>query len=403
MRVFDALGRQLHSLANVADGDQLYVVPAGDVYVWPGGYVGRRLALPYARLPDGTPIALETVSLVPRAFFLPRFITDDEADAIKAAASDRLITSMGLDAGRSKVVAERTSRQAWLDCDKFPFVCELDQRIASTIRIPLRHVQRHSDSLQVVYYEKAQHYHAHHDWFDPTQHPDTPGFKEGYNRMLTLLFYLNDVPAGGGETVFPMSQQGTDPFRKGETIDFAECKRGLAVKPRRGAAILWYNMKAPGVGHEAVVDEYSLHGGCDPVEGEKWASNKWVYNHQWSAREHTETYYDPVPPLAVRPVVSGIDDDSMRIGGAERVRARDASIEKQIEFVNRAAAAVKVLWLNPSTAEQMLILDNLAPANSRPLNSFVGHTFVVRDMATDAELERHTVVDERFQYEIRGG
>ena len=32
--------------------------------------------------------------------------------------------------------------------------------------------------------------------------PDYPGFREGYNRMITLFIYLNNVTEGG-TTVFP--------------------------------------------------------------------------------------------------------------------------------------------------------------------------------------------------------
>lgn len=48
----------------------------------------------------------------------------------------------------------------------------------------------------MIRYTPQQHYHSHHDFFDPTQNPSTPGLREGYNRMITLLWYLNDVEEG---------------------------------------------------------------------------------------------------------------------------------------------------------------------------------------------------------------
>jgi hypothetical protein len=49
----------------------LYAVAPGDHFVWPGDYIGRRIALPYATV-DGAPIELITLSLSPRVFFIPK-------------------------------------------------------------------------------------------------------------------------------------------------------------------------------------------------------------------------------------------------------------------------------------------------------------------------------------------
>ena len=136
--------------------------------------------------------------------------------------------------------------------------------------------------MQVLRYEPGEHYHAHTDWFDQTQAPDSPGLKEGMNRFVTILYYLTDVPEGG-ETVFPRA----GPTGYGPTApigDFADCSRGLKVQPRKGSAIMWYNLHAEGNNHEAIPDHMSLHGACDVVQGDKWAANKWIYNSNWASR-----------------------------------------------------------------------------------------------------------------------
>lgn len=50
-------------------------------------------------------------------------------------------------------------------------------------------------------------------------------------RILTLFIYLNDVPAGG-ETFFPLSPKGGD--------------RNVTVKPKRGMALLFPNVRDNG-------------------------------------------------------------------------------------------------------------------------------------------------------------
>ena len=51
----------------------------------------------------------------------------------------------------------------------------------------------------------------------------------------------------------------------------------LIIKPRKGTAIMWYNhfmdKKSGWLGE---MDEYSLHGGCDILKGEKWIANNWI-------------------------------------------------------------------------------------------------------------------------------
>jgi len=47
----------------------------------------------------------------------------------------------------------------------------------------------------------------------------------------------------------------------------------LQVKPVRGTALLFYNLRPDGAG-----DPFTEHAGCPPKDGEKWAANKWVWN-----------------------------------------------------------------------------------------------------------------------------
>ena len=54
-------------------------------------------------------------------------------------------------------------------------------------------------------------------------------------------------------------------------------KANLIVKPKKGTAILWYNhLIDQDTGLLGPGDEFSLHGGCDVLEGEKWIANTWI-------------------------------------------------------------------------------------------------------------------------------
>ncbi len=69
------------------------------------------------------------------------------------------------------------------------------------------------------------------------------------DRLATSMVYLTDVAAGGA-TAYPML--------------------GLAVFPRRGDMVFWYNNDRNGR-----LDRYTFHGGCPVLVGSKWITNKW--------------------------------------------------------------------------------------------------------------------------------
>ena len=76
--------------------------------------------------------------------------------------------------------------------------------------------------------------------------------------IATLMAWLNDVGAGGGTAYhFP--------------------NREMLVKPEKGAAAFWMNLKSDGR-----LERQSMHGGCPVLMGSKWILNKWMYQFdQW--------------------------------------------------------------------------------------------------------------------------
>ena len=199
---------------------------------------------------------------------------------------------------------------------------DVKHRAFSLLRIP--YDERMADGIQILRYELKQAYIAHHDSFPIGQSSDFNWDPQqgGGNRLATVLLYLSDEKGvKGGQTVFPHAQPinrssaGLDSvtqhrpdsesdgqtsqqsgaqsieqwisgseaesaglFKAGEAswqVDLVkQCfSQGLAVKPKRGDAIMFYSQKPDGS-----LDDSSLHGGCPVLSGTKWAANVWVWN-----------------------------------------------------------------------------------------------------------------------------
>ncbi|KAH8038147.1 hypothetical protein HPB51_023954 [Rhipicephalus microplus] len=85
------------------------------------------------------------------------------------------------------------------------------------------------------------------------------------NRVATMLLYLTDVALGGATA-------------------FTHLK--LAVKPRRGSALFWYDL-APYSGNDGPIhfsfwhqrktlEVLTNHVGCPVLWGTKWIATKWI-------------------------------------------------------------------------------------------------------------------------------
>ena len=118
----------------------------------------------------------------------------------------------------------------------------------------------------------------------------------GVNRFATVFMYLTDVEEGG-ETVFTHAARDADEdvpsradvhadlVRRNITglfppppdnweVDFiATCRTRLAVRPKRGTAVLFYTQAPSGA-----IDGAQMHGGCPVISGVKWAANLWLWN-----------------------------------------------------------------------------------------------------------------------------
>ncbi|KAK8966660.1 hypothetical protein KSP40_PGU010303 [Platanthera guangdongensis] len=209
------------------------------------------------------PSRAKQISSKPRAFVYEGFLTDEECDHLIFLAKSELQRSAVADnlSGKSKLSDVRTSSGMFIKKGTDHIVSGIEDKLAAWTLLP----KENGEDIQVLRYEHGQKYDAHYDFFT-----DKVNIARGGHRIATVLMYLSDVKKGG-ETVFPKAEESQ---RKSHAKDdVSECaRRGIAVKPRRGDALLFFSLHP-----NATPDHSSLHGGCPVLEGEKWSATKWIH------------------------------------------------------------------------------------------------------------------------------
>ncbi|KAL9692258.1 hypothetical protein quinque_015777 [Culex quinquefasciatus] len=208
----------------------------------------------YCRYHTGTssflrlaPLKEEVLNLDPLITVYHDAVSNREISQLIELAKPRISRATVRDDGEPQVSNARTSQNAWLDAGDDRVVTTLDRRVGDMTG-GLR--QQSYEMLQVNNYGVGGHYVAHHDW--AMEAVPYAGLGVG-NRIATVMFYLSDVEVGGA-TVFP--------------------QLGLAVFPRKGSAILWYNLYRNGKG-----DRRTLHAACPVLSGSKWVANQWIHEY----------------------------------------------------------------------------------------------------------------------------
>ncbi|KAL3643935.1 putative prolyl 4-hydroxylase 7 [Castilleja foliolosa] len=198
---------------------------------------------------------------LPGAFLYTGFLSDEECVHLISLAKDRLQKSMvGDENGKSVESQERTSSGMFLQMAQDEVVSSVEAKIAAWTFLP----QENGERMQILHYELGQEYVPHYDYFD-----DEVTLQLGGHRIATVLMYLSNVKKGG-ETVFPRSEEK---YRQPKSNDWSDCaKQGYAVKPRKGDALLFFNLHL-----NATIDPSSLHGSCPVIDGEKWSATKWLH------------------------------------------------------------------------------------------------------------------------------
>ncbi|GLI65700.1 hypothetical protein VaNZ11_009211 [Volvox africanus] len=249
------------------------------------GWLGETYKSGKSDVPDSRMVVL---SWSPRVFLYKGILTSDECDYLIGEAETRLERSGVADAttGAGGLSDIRTSSGMFYMRSENEVIKRIETRLAMWTMLPAEN----GEGIQVLRYEKTQKYDAHHDYFSFEGRDANGG-----NRMATVLMYLA-TPEEGGETVFPKI-----PTPPGQTrANFSECAmRGMAVKPVKGDAVLFWSIRPDGR-----FEPGSLHGSCPVIRGVKWSATKWIHVGRYAmgaeaAVEVTRVIYAPPPPPAL--------------------------------------------------------------------------------------------------------
>ncbi|XP_077078025.1 prolyl 4-hydroxylase subunit alpha-1-like [Siphateles boraxobius] len=166
----------------------------------------------------------------PRIIRYHDIISDREIEILKNISRPQLSRSETTQG----VSNNRTSQSVFLEEDYT--VARISQNIADITGLSV---------------ESAEELHVQNYGIGGRYEPHVDALQEENDRIATFLIYMSDVEIGGA-TVFP--------------------KVGVAVYPKKGSAVLWYNLHRNGE-----VNRNTQHAGCPVLVGNKWVANKWIH------------------------------------------------------------------------------------------------------------------------------
>jgi len=191
--------------------------------------------------------AIIDLNLDPRVYTIDNFVSPAECKHMIASAVGAGLERATVSGKTEGVISSgRTNSLCWLDHQQDVACRRIAERVAGLVGLPLAHAER----FQLIHYGEGAEYKPHFDAFDPKTSAGKRNWKNGGQRLITALGYLN-TPQKGGGTVFP--------------------KLGISVPAQTGKLVVFHNCKAGTLARHA----QSLHGGAPVEAGEKWAFNLW--------------------------------------------------------------------------------------------------------------------------------
>ncbi|KAH7975880.1 prolyl 4-hydroxylase subunit alpha-1 [Rhipicephalus sanguineus] len=212
--------------------------PSGDLRCWLSS--GKHGAATLS------PFAVEELSLSePRLWLVHDFLSPVECAALRREAFQLEPALVTEEDGRDNEPDTRTAALAWLENNGTA------RRVYQRAAVLTGLTMESAEKLQVLNYAAGGHYNEH---TDPLETEEDEG-----DRLATLLVYLSEVKEGGS-TAFP--------------------KANLSIRPRRGSALFWFNLKQEPAASSRQIDYSTTHGSCPVLRGSKWIATLWI--REWS-------------------------------------------------------------------------------------------------------------------------
>ncbi|XP_042858940.1 prolyl 4-hydroxylase subunit alpha-3-like [Penaeus japonicus] len=199
------------------------------------------------------PLRVEVISGDPEIILFYNFLSDNEVKVLLQLSQDKM---------QQDDHPSRQSHHMLLPNSTHPVVESLSRRVAYVTHLHqyegTDHTNTAGEQLKVRYYGTGGHLKPHVDTYfrhsNDTNNPlRTPMNLKIGDRLASLVFYLNDVQAGGATAFYNLK---------------------LLVKPQKGSALFWHNLKRNGE-----YDRRLDHGGCPIILGKKWLAIKWIREH----------------------------------------------------------------------------------------------------------------------------
>jgi prolyl 4-hydroxylase len=191
----------------------------------------------------------KALSASPRVAIVEGFTSRELCDWLIERARPRMerATTYDSNTGATHSDQSRTNSHCYFRMAESDLLLHfLRARIAQVTGAPVGALE-HSAML---HYRAGEQFFPHFDYLDPSLPGYQEELREGGQRTLTLLVYMNEG-FEGGETHFPTA--------------------GQRYKGKKGDALFFWNVDWNGA-----PDQRTLHAGLPPTSGEKWLLSQWI-------------------------------------------------------------------------------------------------------------------------------
>jgi 2OG-Fe(II) oxygenase superfamily. len=184
----------------------------------------------------------------PGVYTVEKFLTAEECEHFVEVGQGHGMGGALVRADKRGVVFKgRRGTNGWIDITLSPNLLAIGERVGRVVQIPLENAEK----FQVIHFGVSQQYRAHFDgWLHDALHKAIRNMRGGGQGVITALWYLNKVTAGGG-TKFT--------------------KVGIETPAQAGKVVVFQEVH-PGTNQRHTLLE---HAGMPVAAGEKWGFKLW--------------------------------------------------------------------------------------------------------------------------------